>query len=60
MGNSNFFVKRKKDAYVPLQPAHFYKTEVWVEEGFEVTFGELLSIWTLPTTSPRWFEKQRE
>ena len=47
MRNSNFV--KSKDAYMSLQPAHFYKTEVWVEEGFEVTFGKLLSIWTSPT-----------
>ena len=43
MGNSNF-VKSKKDAYMSLQPAHFYKTEVRAEEGSEVTFGKLLII----------------
>ena len=43
MGNSNF-VKSKKDAYMSLHPGHFCKTEVRVEEGFEVTFGKLLSI----------------
>ena len=37
MGNSNF-VKSKKDAYMSLPPAHFFKIEVQVEEGFEVTF----------------------
>ena len=41
--NSNF-VKSKKDAYMSLHPTHFYKTEVRVEEGFEVMFGKRLSI----------------
>ena len=31
-------------AYMSMLPAHLYKTEVRVEEGFEVTFGKLLSI----------------
>ena len=43
IGNLNF-VKCKKDACMSLQPAHIYKTEVRVEEGFGVTFGKLLSI----------------
>ena len=43
MGNSNF-VKSKKTAYMFLQPAHFCKAEVQVEEDFEVAFGKLLSI----------------
>ena len=35
-------MKSKKDAYMSFQSAHFHKTEVRVEEGFEVTFGKLL------------------